>query len=504
MHSTLQPALPASAPYWNDTPAKTHFFEALSALMPAGEAFIVEAVEAAAATLAKDDPLREDARRLVEDEQSHQRAHRLYNSRLAEQGYPVAELERRAAANLAWFDGRLGVHQRLCLAAAFEHLACIVAKAALREGSGWLSAGNSAQARMWRWHCDEEIAHSHVTLDLMLACRVPGWQRLLFYVVASFAMAGDVVRDMQVFHRVDRARAQQQRQPGFWPGVLRFATGGMGLPRLAADWLGYFKPLRRLASPRRAAPAEPAAGPQPFPFPATARDIAARFLTAEDVPALLALEHAKWESDQAATAEDMAARIAAHPQLSVGAFDTATGEALASLFMKPTSRDLLLQSANWAECASMRPDKKTKELFGISFSSSSPEAGDALFEFFWPHALKAGWRHIYLGSPVPGFRKWLSKNPGGSVYRYVYSRCKKNKKKGRDAGMPRDPQLRYYRQRGFRKIVYIRPDYFPHEASQDYGVLIRGTVPLSLAAPLWQRLPLSWLAGLKKSLFVLL
>jgi hypothetical protein len=167
---------------------------------------------------------------------------------------------------------------------------------------------------------------------------------------------------------------------------------------------------------------------------------------------------------------------------------------------------MLLQSANWQECAAQQPEKKTRDLFGISFSSCRPEAGDALFEFFWPHALKAGWRHIYLGSPVPGLRKWLAKHPDGSVYRYVYSRAKKKGGKSGDraAGLPRDPQLRYYHHRGFRKIVYIRPDYFPHEDSHDFGVLIRGTVPLSLAAPLWKRLPLGLLTKLKKGLFSIL
>jgi len=498
---SLSPAIqPPGPPYWNETPIRTCLFEALSMLMPAGEAFVMEAVEAAARTLAPHSPLREDARRLVEDELSHQRAHRLYNRRLAEQGYPVDELEGRAAANLAAFENRLGVKERLCLAAAFEHLACVVAKASLREGRGWLSTRDSAQARMWRWHCDEEIAHSHVTLALMLACRVPGWQRLGFYVIASLAMAGDLLRDMQVFHRIDRERAANPL-PGFWPSALRFAARGMGAARVVSDWLGYFKPLRRLTARK----AEPSTRPeQPFPFPPVRRRIEVRFLTQADVIALLALEHKKWEPGQAACAKDLAERIQRHPKLSLGAFDAETGEALASLFMKPTSRDLLMQSANWEECVSLQPDLPARDLFGISFSSSSPEAGDALFEFFWPHALKAGWRHIYLGSPLPGLRKWLAKNPGGSVYRYVYSRCKKNKRKGRDRSMPRDPQLRYYHQRGFRKIIYIRPDYFPHEASQDFGVLIRGTVPLSLAAPMWKRLPLSWLARLKKSLFVLL
>ncbi|OOG40011.1 hypothetical protein B0B52_14520 [Polaromonas sp. A23] len=229
--------------------------------------------------------------------------------------------------------------------------------------------------------------------------------------------------------------------------------------------------------------------------------VTTRFLLAADIPALLALENQKWEPEQAATADEMSVRIARYPQLCLGAFDASTGEALASMFMKPTSRDLLMQSANWQECARTQAEETDMELFGISFSSIHPEAGDALFEFFWPHALKAGWRHIYLGSPLPGFKKWLDRNPGGSVYRYVHGGRRTGR---RGTVLPLDPQLRYYKQRGFREIMYIRPDYFPHEASHDYGVVIRGTVPLSLASPLWRRLPISWLNVLKKSLFVLL
>jgi hypothetical protein len=229
-----------------------------------------------------------------------------------------------------------------------------------------------------------------------------------------------------------------------------------------------------------------------------------RFLKSDDIDLLLKLEAQKWEPGQAANAQDMLARIQNNPQLCVGVFDSHTGQALASLFLKPTSLECLMQSANWNECASLCTEaqsSKQKALFGISFSSIQPQAADALFEFFWPHALKAGWRHIYLGSPVPGFKKWLTQNPQASIYRYVHSRCLNL---SRRQFLPRDPQLRYYGQRGFRHIVYIRPNYFPHEASQDFGVLLRGTVPLSGLSALWQRVPLRWLCGLQKMLFRIL
>jgi hypothetical protein len=241
-----------------------------------------------------------------------------------------------------------------------------------------------------------------------------------------------------------------------------------------------------------------------LPFPAvSAPRLQVRFLMPSDIPALLALEHKKWESNQAATALDMLDRMERYPHLSFGAFDETSGEALASLFLKPTSLEALLQSANWQECVAAQPkEKKAKDLFGISFSSTTPEAGEAVLKFLLPHALKNGYRFLYLGSPLPGFRRWLAKHPDGSVYRYAYSLGKKKKRKreGLDA-LPRDPQLCYYHQRGLRKIVHVRPHYFPHEESLDHGALIRGRLPLSRANFLWKRMPLSWLMALQDFLF---
>jgi hypothetical protein len=222
-----------------------------------------------------------------------------------------------------------------------------------------------------------------------------------------------------------------------------------------------------------------------------------RFLVPTDVDTLIALEEETWTAEQSTSAAEMTRRIEAYPRLSVGAFCPRTGQALASLFMKPITREEMRSANTWLDCA--RVDSavppKTRALFGISLSSVDAAAVDGLLGFFWPHALKAGWRDIYLGSPVPGLRSWRQANPQVSVEEYVRERRN---------GRPRDPQLRYYHRKGFRHIVAWKPDYFPHEASLDHGVVLRGRIPLSGPAPLWRVVPLSWLQRMRSVLFLAL
>ena len=205
------------------------------------------------------------------------------------------------------------------------------------------------------------------------------------------------------------------------------------------------------------------------------------WLTPRDVPALLDLEREKWDDEQAASGFDLEARIGVHPELSIGAFCPRTGRALASLFLKPAFADFWRHASTWKECIDMPSAQDSHSLFGISLSSREPSAVDAILRFFWPQALRSGWRHIYLGSPVPGLRDWLRHHRNGCVNDYV------NHKR---AGLPADSQLRYYHSRGFKEIVCVKPGYFPHTNSLDHGVILRGTIPLSTLAPVWRAIPL--------------
>jgi hypothetical protein len=223
--------------------------------------------------------------------------------------------------------------------------------------------------------------------------------------------------------------------------------------------------------------------------------IVSRFLSVNDIPRLLQLEQCQWEAHQAADTSALRQRIERHPDLCVGSFCARSGDVLASLFMRPISQREIQQARSWTQCAVGRIDDSATarghSLFGISLTSVEPQAALALFDFFWPHALKNGWRDIYLGSPIPGLQRALAADPNLDIHTYVHT------KRG---GLPRDTQLRYYHRKGFQQIISVLPDYFPHEASLNHGVLLRGHVPLSRWSPMWSLLPMAVLQALLKRL----
>jgi len=207
-----------------------------------------------------------------------------------------------------------------------------------------------------------------------------------------------------------------------------------------------------------------------------------RSLSVADLPALMDLEREKWNDEQAASVADLRRRIASHPDLALGAFCPLTGRVLASLFMRPVAPDFWCHANTWAECLEQPLPIRTPSLFGISLSSRDVAGVDALLRYFWPRALKGGWRHIYLGSPIPGFRQWRLHHPGRGADEYAHQMRSE---------LPADPQLRYYHSRGFKEIVCVKSGYFPHERSLDHGVILRGTIPLSALFPMWRALPLA-------------
>lgn len=465
--------------FWNETPFRSYLFNAFSILLPAGEKFIIETVEAASKSTTCNPSLRDEAARFVLEEKAHQRAHRLYNQRLEAQGYNVTALEARIAQALNALQRTLSPSECLCLTAAFEYLTTVVSRQALQKSS-WLSHRQSVQSSLWRWHCAEEIAHHHVALDLVAAGRAGYWKRIGLYLVASGVLFSDLVRHMADFYRSDR-HADRITPGAFWKSAAAFVlTNTGGLLQMGGGWLRYLLPL--------STPSTAKAPPK----------VEVRFLQQQDINVLMVLERRKWNQEQAATEADVSHRISAHPQLCIGAFSTETGEALASLFMKPITPEQLHDARTWADCAEATGSNAphaSQALFGISLSSVDPAAVEGLFEFFWPYALKGGWRHIYLGSPVPGLARWQQANPTQPADAYVFAKRR---------GLPCDPQLRYYWGKGFKHIMACKPNYFPHEASLDYGAVIRGSVPLSGLAPVWKRLPLSWLQSFKRFLYLVL
>ena len=230
-------------PFWNETSIKTYLFDACSVLLPAGEQFVIAVVESSASQLQQASALAERSRCFVVEERAHQRAHRLYNQRLETQGFEVKKFERRIEKDLEVLLSRLPLKAQLALAAAFEHVTAVMSKAALRTG-GLLSVSESPQTRLWRWHCAEEIAHQHVTTDLLRALGIPYWQRIFYFIAASGLMAFDVIRHIHSFARLDISRGRVK------PKELRRAAGslllrdGINLFLMGFEWAAYFLPLK--------------------------------------------------------------------------------------------------------------------------------------------------------------------------------------------------------------------------------------------------------------------
>lgn len=249
-------ATPFPPVLWNGDALRTRLFDALSLLLPAGETFVIRAVAdwldaqppaataTAAAAAPADDTLRAQAQHFIDEERAHQRAHGLYNRRLEQQGLPALALAERmcqAAAEL----NPLGLGTRLALGAAFEHLTVLLSQEVLK-GQPWLNAANNGpQVHLWRWHCEEEIGHRYVMLDLAAQHGVGYLRRVACLLAASLYLGGDVLRLLATLLRHD-LRHGDVRRGTLALQALRFTGVALpGLLRMAGGWLAYLGPMRR-------------------------------------------------------------------------------------------------------------------------------------------------------------------------------------------------------------------------------------------------------------------
>lgn len=224
-----------------------------------------------------------------------------------------------------------------------------------------------------------------------------------------------------------------------------------------------------------------------------------RQLVPADIDALMTLERRQWSGEQLPSEETLLARIHSHPRWCLGVFCTISGDALASAFLIPINAADMHKAKSWGYCTQLAIEGSApmNALFGVSLTSIDPEAGRAIFEHLLPRALKAGFTEVYLGSPIPGFARAKARNGDLTAEQYV-------RKKRRCGKRPADPQLFYYYNHGCHDIIRVCEDYFPHKASLDYGVIVRGYLPLSEFIFIWRRLPLPVLLALSGLLFSLL
>ena len=235
MNTNVAPLRSKSTP-WNGSIARTRFFDALSLMLPAGESFVIDALEAWAAEsgkLAAGDE--SDLARFIREERAHQRAHDLYNRALIAETPSALAAARRAEQAVAGLR-TLPLIQRVALAAAFEQLTAVLSHEVLAHRHLLAHAGSSPQARLWRWHAQEELGHCHVAMQAARMHGVGGSRRIVALCLATAFLAMDLLRGWIALCASDIAAGAQRRKVAF--DALCFAIQSMPtLARMTAGWL---------------------------------------------------------------------------------------------------------------------------------------------------------------------------------------------------------------------------------------------------------------------------
>jgi uncharacterized protein len=221
-------------------PHATAFFNALSAVFPVGEAFMIESLKPWQNRVPEG--LAADVRTFIEQEAGHSREHAGMNRALIRAGYNIAPLDKVIRSFVKFFASTSEL-TRLGATMCIEHMTAIVA-AELLANPHHLEGAETEMHRLWLWHSVEEVEHKAVAFDVwMHATRDwSGFRRwatrsaLLVSVSASFV--------------INRTRGQLElmRQDGEgWrtalPKLLRYGFGKGGIGRaVLKPWFQFLKP----------------------------------------------------------------------------------------------------------------------------------------------------------------------------------------------------------------------------------------------------------------------
>jgi uncharacterized protein len=227
--------------FWNGTLVRSRFFDALSLILPAGEAFLIDTLETwrTRCTAPIDIELHSEVERFVREERAHRQAHVRYNHVLIA-GLPdaraVAERANRVTAELEQLD----LPMKIALAAAFEHLTAVLSEEVVSHDA-LLIEGQSHATRLWRWHAREELGHRDVAIDVAAHAGLNRWTLRSALLLATGYLLLDQLRYTFALCRCDiRSGALSRRAAAI--DAARFAFDSLpSLVRMGRGWWRCFR-----------------------------------------------------------------------------------------------------------------------------------------------------------------------------------------------------------------------------------------------------------------------
>jgi predicted metal-dependent hydrolase len=163
-----------------------HMIMALSSVFPDGEDFFVRSVRHYRDQVT-DPALKRQVAGFIGQEAVHERAHRVFNVRLAELGYPTKAYERVNRFQLRIRERFLSAKSNLAATAALEHFTATLAELLLTNEEVRDLMGDDAVRDLFVWHALEESEHKAVAFDVYKA--VGGGERLRVFTMDFFRYA---------------------------------------------------------------------------------------------------------------------------------------------------------------------------------------------------------------------------------------------------------------------------------------------------------------------------
>ena len=218
----------------------TAFFNALSAVFPHGETFMVRSMIPWAERVPPS--LGREVNAFIEQEAGHSREHVAMNKGLIDAGYDVEPLERKIKAFVRIFENASDM-TKLTATMCIEHFTAIVAAEVLNTPAH-LDGADDELRELWLWHAVEEVEHKGVAYDVWIYA-TRDWNPVKRYAVRTVSMLA-VTLSFFVNRTLGQIELLRQDGVGFFPalkGIMHsgFGKGGIGR-NVLGRWASFFRP----------------------------------------------------------------------------------------------------------------------------------------------------------------------------------------------------------------------------------------------------------------------
>lgn len=227
--------------HWvRNDPYATAFFNALSAVFPHGETFMIRSLIPWVERVPES--LRVDVEAFIEQEACHSREHVAMNKALIGAGYDIAPLDRKIRGFVAFFEDASDI-MKLTATMCIEHFTAIIA-AELLENRYHLDGVDDDILELWLWHAIEEVEHKGVAYDVWNHA-TKDWSPARRYALRSFFMLAVTTSFFinRTLGQIELLRQDGYRFLASLKGVLRagFGKGGIGR-NVLRPWAAFFRP----------------------------------------------------------------------------------------------------------------------------------------------------------------------------------------------------------------------------------------------------------------------